>query len=277
MDENELRRALHTTMTTAPPPMDSAPVLAAGRRAVRRRAAATGFAAAAVVGVTTVAAAAALQAPAAPVAGPAPAPPSAVPTPTAVDTKPSWPLDGDGHPQQDATARSGPRYEQGATLLEQLLAVVPGGWTTPEGTTAEVPAQYHQAQVGGDNSGSTWEYMAYAAVSKGGRTGELLAEVHTTGNGLPADLCATGRAFWMLGGTCRLVTAGGSKVAVVDGPAGRQPDQWAAYRHPDGTVVYVAQSRRPSSGTSTAPALQQLPLSPQALAALAVQERFHLE
>ncbi|WP_305789883.1 hypothetical protein [Symbioplanes lichenis] len=257
MDENELRRALRTTMTITPPPMDSAPVVAAGRRAVRRQTAAAALAAAAVVGVTTAVAGAALQPPETPAAGPAPASLSPVPTPTAADTKPVWPLDGDGQPQQDATARSGPRYEQGRKLLRELRAAVPSGWIV-----AAEPAPQHQAQVGGDKSGSTWEYLASTAIRKNGRSGELIAEVHTPGNALPAGLCATGRAFWSMGGTCRFVTVGDTQVAVVEGGADAQLDQWAAYRHPDGTVVFVAQ-RDPA-------------LTRQQLAALAVREGFHL-
>ncbi|MET8349000.1 MULTISPECIES: hypothetical protein [unclassified Micromonospora] len=51
-------------------------------------------------------------------------------------------------------------------------------------------------------------------------------------------------------------------------------DQWAAYRHPDGVVVYVAQ--RAKLGDDP-PALTTLPFSVPQLAALAVDERFHLK
>ena len=50
-------------------------------------------------------------------------------------------------------------------------------------------------------------------------------------------------------------------------------DQWAAYRHPDGVVVFVAQG---ASLDDERPGLTTLPFSVRQLAALAVNERFHL-
>ena len=53
-------------------------------------------------------------------------------------------------------------------------------------------------------------------------------------------------------------------------------DQWAAYRYPDGTVVYVAQSRSAVNGDSNLQPLTTLPLTVPQLAALAVNPKFHL-
>jgi hypothetical protein len=54
-------------------------------------------------------------------------------------------------------------------------------------------------------------------------------------------------------------------------------DQWAAYRHSDGIVVYVAQSRMATNGEPGLAELTELPLSVDGLADLAVDPRFHLE
>ena len=53
-------------------------------------------------------------------------------------------------------------------------------------------------------------------------------------------------------------------------------DQWAAYRYPDGTVVYTAQSRTGVNGPSSLKPLATLPLTVQQLAAMAVDPKLHL-
>ena len=296
MNENDLREAMRASMTvTPPPPMESAAALAAGHREVRRRAtlAAAGTTMAVLV-VTALAVNSGLHASTggggnAPWAGPglpSAAPtavdgslPAPIGTPSAAgdDTKPSWALDGDGLPQQDATARSGERYEQGKKLLREVLAVVPDGWSTPAGEPRdEIPLQYHQAQVEGDDTGSTWGYLATVTVAKDGGSGQLLVEVHTANNGLPAEPCALARKFWDRGGPCEVLTVGRAKVGVVRAEDGEQMEQWAAYRHPDGIVVYVAQAREAQSESGTLKPLKDLPLSAPELAALAVDDRFHL-
>jgi hypothetical protein len=62
--------------------------------------------------------------------------------------------------------------------------------------------------------------------------------------------------------------------APVPGTDDRGFDQWAVYRHPDGTVVYVAQAKRSLVGQGTP--LTALPLMAEQLAGLAADERFHL-
>ena len=283
MNENDLREAMRASMTlTPPPPMESAAALAAGRRAVRRRATLAGGGAAAVmVAVTALALSSGLHVSAGggtPWAGqPSAGPISGTPS-TDEHTKPAWPLDGDGEPQDDATASSGRHYDQGKEVLQQVLAVVPAGWAKPTGTVdGESPLRDHQAVADGDPPGSTWVYSAHVAVARDGRTGRLLADVHTKGNGLPAEPCALARKFWVTGGACTVVTVGRAKVGLVTLPAGRdRVDQWASYRHADGVVVFVGQSREAANTESNLKPLKSLPLTRQQLAALAVADRFHL-
>ena len=101
--------------------------------------------------------------------------------------------------------------------------------------------------------------------------------MHTPGNGLPTGPCDLARAFWMMGGQCEVVTTGAVRVGVVARPGeDDRLDQWAAYRHADGTVVYVAQSRNATNAESEFPPLTALPLTVPELAALAVRPQFHL-
>ena len=76
-------------------------------------------------------------------------------------------------------------------------------------------------------------------------------------------------------GDCKVVTVGKAKVGVMNGDEDRI-DQWAAYRHPDGIVVFVAQSRAATNGEAALKPLKDLPLSESELAALATDDRFHL-
>ncbi len=269
MNENELREALRATMTlTPPPPMDSATAVTAGRRAVRRRAALAGAGTVGAAVVLTLA-----VAPAVLRAGADAVP--AGPLPSQTSTEPVWQLDGNGKPQEDATSRFGPRYEQGALLLTELLEAVPDGWTAPVGTAADgVALRDHQARVGGDNSGTTWAYSAGAAVAKDGRTGRLLVEVHTPGNDLPAEPCALAVTFWGMSGDCTVDPSG---AGVVNAPGNDRVQQWAAYRHPGGVVVFVAQSRYATFGEPGLEPLRDLPLPAGELAALAAGERFALD
>lgn len=102
--------------------------------------------------------------------------------------------------------------------------------------------------------------------------------MRTAGNDLPSEPCALARQFWGMGGDCEVVTAKGAEVGVVvrSGSENRL-DQWAAYRHPDGVVVYLAQSRRSANVENAADPLTELPLTVGRLAALATDERFHLQ
>ncbi|MEU7904609.1 hypothetical protein [Actinoplanes sp. NPDC049118] len=277
MNENDLREAMRSTLviTPEPPPMDSAAAVTAGRRAVRRRMTLAGAGAATVLVALGVAAAGPglrLVPGGSPWAGPGPTP--TIPAPA--DTKPSWPIDGDGKPQEDATARSGERYEQGRRVLDGILAVVPDGYTTPTGDAGDgIPLRDHQAAVEGDGS---WGYLASAAVARDKGTGRLLVEVHTADNTLAKEPCALARQFWGMGGTCEETKVGAARIGVVVAPGSdSRLDQWAAYRYPDGIVVFVAQARTATNADSGMKPLAELPLTVPQLAALAADPRFHLE
>jgi len=78
-------------------------------------------------------------------------------------------------------------------------------------------------------------------------------------------------------GECQVVTVGTSEVGVVVKPGDDDRiDQRAAYRWPDGTVVYTGQSRHAVNGPSELAPLSGLLLTVQQLAAAAVDARFHL-
>ena len=67
----------------------------------------------------------------------------------------------------------------------------------------------------------------------------------TTPDGKPAtDPCKLAQRFWDGTGPCTIVNVGGKKVGVVTTNGRGCYDQWAAYRHDDGTVVYLAQAKK---------------------------------
>ncbi|SDS11115.1 hypothetical protein [Actinoplanes derwentensis] len=274
MDENEFRSALRTTVTLhpEPPPMQSRTAVAVARRAVARRNLLAGGGAAAAILAVTVAVVPAfgggtnIQPAAGPSAGLVPFPPSQ-PVPAVSETKPSWPAEASG----DATADSGAHYNTGKALLADVLKVVPAGYTVPSGTVGDgIPLRDHQATVEDDY----WRYMATVALRQGDRTGGLVVEVHEPGNKLPTDVCKLAQEFWGRGGTCVPQTVGGEKVGVVRDGTGTA---WAAYRHADGTVVYVRQSTSTTYGSEVGfQPLPTLPLTVTELATLATDNRFRL-
>jgi hypothetical protein len=286
MNEDELRAALRTTMTVtlAPPSMNAADAVGRARRAqVRHRAAWIGSGGAAAVAIVAVAVtAAAGRSPADLAGGPPPSPMPTVtvqPAPTA-SAKTVWPTGPDGSPQEDRTARAGTQYDKGKKLLDDLVGAVPAGFAVPDGAVD----RYHQAQfedrVGGKD---IWSYLAIAQVTKDGGTGRVAVEVHAAGNTYTAPTgCALTRQFWGLGGQCREVTVNGVQVGVVDQPGSDSRfDQWAAYRYPDGTVVFVAQGRTSQSLAESPPVtpskpLAALPYTVDGLAALAMLPVFHV-
>jgi hypothetical protein len=280
MKEHELRDALHSAMTTIapPPPMSATSVIETARRTrVRQRTiwagAGCGLAAATVLVATALIPGS--PGPSLTVGGPGVAPNPEV-------SKPGpWPTSSDGQPQEDRTARAGERYEQGVELLDQLMAAVPAGYTVPDrpDTSDSVGSRYHQAQFE-DRVGGTdlWSYMATVEVVQGGRTGGMLAEVHTAGNQLPTEPCALAQRLWGMTGECQVVPVGAARVGVVVRPTGadKRYDQWAAYRHPDGVVVFVAQAKTVFSPGEQLQPLTALPLTVQQLATLATNEKLHL-
>jgi len=99
--------------------------------------------------------------------------------------------------------------------------------------------------------------------------------VHTPGNAYPAGTCEMAGSLWGNNGTCELVDVNGRQVGLTTGASGQfnEFEQWAGYRHPDGTVVLVAQARQYRGAASPLP---QPVFTPRQLAELATADRFHL-
>lgn len=280
MTEQDLREAMRRTMaaSTPPPPMSATSVMHSVRRARIRR---TVWASA---GCTLAVATIAVTAAAIP-GSPGPSiqfggPPGVAPNPE--QSKPEvWPTGPDGKPQEDRTARAGERYDKGVKLLAELVAAVPAGYAVPDDPeTSDLPgSRTHQAQFE-DRVGGTdvWSYLATIQVAEGQRLGGLLAEVHTAGNQLPTGPCQLTLQLWGMQGECQVVTVGTAQVGVVVRSTGqdRRYDQWAAYRHPDGVVVFVAQTAKPAYGAEPRQPLAELPFTIQQLATLATSEKLHL-
>jgi hypothetical protein len=272
MTEQDFRQALQGTMAASnpPPPMSSATMLRVARRAQVRRRYTWAGGGSAVLAVSLVAGASLLSGtPAATGLTAGSPPPSRYPTPPASPsgTAQPFPTGPDGTPQQDRTATAGVRYEQGVKLLDALVSVVPAGYTVSDRT--------HQAEFTDRVNGvDVWDYTATVAVRKGNRTGTLVALVYTPGNTFTGDPCDLAVRFWVSAGMCQPVAVGTGQVGVAV-PTGddRRLDQWAAYRWPDGVVVFVGQAKGYADpGTP----LTALPLNTEQLAGLAADERFHL-
>ncbi|MFF5231843.1 hypothetical protein [Dactylosporangium sp. NPDC000521] len=299
MNEDDFRVSLRGALdsSTPPPPMSPAVAVATGRQAVRRRnlvAGGAGLGVTAVVAAVAVAVAGGGSGSAAPqqvgappsvaaTAGSAPpTAPATLPTsPAPGDSKEVWPTGPNGQPQQDRTARAGHKFDQGEQLMRDLLAVVPAGYTALDnpGTDQLVSSRMSQAQYEGKVAGKdAWSYLAATQLGKGGGVGQLLVTVYEPGLiAATGDACAVAGGFWTRPASCRLVTTAGVTVGVATGGPGHGYDQWAAYRHPDGTVVFLAQSKtddRPGGGDQ---GLAALPLPEDRLAALVVDERFHIK
>ncbi|WP_436529796.1 hypothetical protein [Actinoplanes sp. HUAS TT8] len=278
MEENEFRDALRTVVAQSPepPPMESATAVAAGKRAQRRRTVLACTGAVAALAVVTIVPARYLGSGpsnvgdiqvAAPVASAFTPPPPAKGIPQPSDTKPSWPAEANG----DATADTGPRYQKGKKLLGDLLKVVPSGYGTPTGKDADgAEFQAHQAAI----EYPEWSYLSSVTITKDGTAGQIYVEVHEPDNTLPTEPCALARSFWTIGGPCQVVEVGSAEVGVVT-PVGRKqrPDQIAAYRYADGTVVFVAQSKQ---SIFAQPPLAADPFTASELAALTLKEAFHV-
>jgi hypothetical protein len=258
MNEEDLNQALHDVIvrSSPPPSMDPARALEQGRRARRRRRAAwTGAAVVPLVvgvgaGPTLVANYTAGRPADQQVAGSTSTTqsvptvtPTRVPTvaPTARKTDSPWP-----EGQVDRTASAGPRADRAVTLMNDLSSSVPPGFSTPslkypDGRSMRWPqAQY----ASNDGEQDYWEYQAIIPVQKDDRVGQLLVK-STTPDGKPAmDPCKLAQKFWGGTGTCTIMNVGGKKVGVLTTNGHGSYDQWAAYRHDDGTVVYLAQAKQ---------------------------------
>lgn len=289
MNGEELREALRHEMNAvvAPPSLDTAAALGAARRARARRRtvwACAGSAAVvlAVAGFAAVGTAGAGTPGTLPAGGvnPADSGTKPLPGPSHGASAEPWPTGPDGRPQEDRTARAGHRNDQAVRLLNELITVVPAGYVVPENETEQSvdddPPRSSQAQFQEKVQGvDVWSYTSAATVAKGDRTGRVLVEVHTRGNRLPTEPCALTRQFWGMQGQCQVVDVGDAKVGVVVRPTvDRRFEQWSAYRHPDGVVTFVAQSLFSGSPQH---GLEELPFTVPQLAALAMDERFHLQ
>jgi hypothetical protein len=265
MNEEDLKEAFHDVIvrSSPPSPMDPAHALAQGRRVRRRRtvvwagAAAVTLTVGAVAGPTLITNLADHGSIGQMVAGGTPSAPttvsSGVPTPksgsTVVPTTaPSTRKTGDPWPegQVDRTATAGPRAVRAVTLMQDLSSAVPPGFSTPDLKYPDGRAmRWPQSQyASSDGEQDYWEYMATIPVQKDNRVGRLLV-LSVTPDGKPASSpCKLAQSFWVGTGTCALVDVGGKKVGVVTGKGRGDYDQWAAYRHEDGTVVYLAQGKK---------------------------------
>ena len=277
LDPTDFRRSLDAAMAAAkaPPPMDPTAMVEIARRAKQRRnGLLTGGIAAAAVAAITVGAIVVNG------TNEAPSPGIGIGgsphgSKSADDTAPNWPSG-----QTDATASSGPRYDRGTDLLDAAAAVAPDGYSTanvtlPHPENHSGPLRSHQAQVVLDrnNAVTGWEYTAQQTLTKDGRTGMLLVVVTTPGATPKSDPCTLAPQLWSMGGNCHIVKSNGKDIGVVTG--GKDVfDQYAAYQYPDGTVVWVAQTK--AAYTPDLPALPADPYTVDELAALTLTPAFHL-
>ena len=290
MNEEDLNEAFHDVIvrSSPPPSMDPAHALERGRRARRRRRAA--WAGVAVVPlVVGVGAGPALVAnytgnrsagqmvaggtsTTQPVSTPSPVSTvTPTTTPTTRKTNDPWP-----EGQVDRTATAGPRAARAVTLMNDLSSSVPPGFSTPNLKYPDGrPMRWPQSQYA-SNAGEQdyWEYKASIPVQKDDRIGQLLVQ-STTPDGKPAmDPCKLAQKFWGGTGTCTIVDVGGKKVGVVTTNGHGSYDQWAAYRHDDGTVVYLAQAKHRDDQRRSP--LTQPVFTPSQLAELATSPKFKI-
>jgi hypothetical protein len=274
MKEEDLSEALHDVMvrTVPPPSMDPARALDHARRARKRRTATLTGAAA----VTLVAGIGAGPALIAHYTGGGPtdqmvASGAGTPTPTTRKSGDPWP-----EGQANRTASAGPRVDRVVTLMHDLSSSVPPGFSTPDLKYPDGrPMRSPQAQYA-SNEGEQhyWEYQATIPVQKADRVGKLLVQ-STTPDGKPAVTpCELARRFWGGTGTCAVLDVGGKKVGVLTTNGRGSYDQWAAYRHDDGTVVYLAQAKK--SDDRRRPPLTQPVFTPRQLAELVTSTPFKI-
>jgi hypothetical protein len=291
MTEHDLRRALRDAMaaTDAPPPMSEVPVLEAAKTAQKHRRAAWAGAASAVAVAAIAVTAVVIPGREGDAVNPGGNPP--VPTSTSTSTGPSVTSTGGGpsdtktpwpNGQTDRTAYSGPRFDQGLSLEQQVEDIVPDGYDTPPDLTApegfelrSSQAQFREYVNGDPNGQQVWEYYADIPVAKDGGTGRVFAMVVTPGDStLTGEGCAFADVLWDKAAGCEEVTVSGNTVGLATGGDGSAFTRWAGYRHADGTVVYVAQALvDPRSGLTP---LAELPFTDEQLAVLATDPRFHL-
>lgn len=292
MNEHEVRDALRGAMVASspPPPMDTGLAVAAGQKAYRRRQTTRAgvVAGLAVVGIAVGAtylpsalggggsteAGAGPNGVVPPIQSSAGVPPQAG---AGDKTGTSWP---DG--QSDRTATSGPRADKSVDLASKLAAALPSGFAARDADDAKVRTQSQFVDYAANNA-QVWEYQVITPVLKtdgAGQVGTLYVQVTTAGSTSTAEACGAAALAWGIKGDCAVVDVGGKQVGLLgsDGSeAGSSTsfDQLAAYRYADGTLVFVGQAK--AFNGSKQPALGELPLSGDQLAALATDAKFHLD
>jgi hypothetical protein len=232
VNEQDLRAALREAMAdTAPPrPVTADAALSRAQRARRARRANLAGAGVALVVVALVAGAFAVNAP------------HSLIDPAVVTSPASSTEHG------DRTQYNGPENDKSVRLLDALDSALPS--TIKPATDKQMPhpaftLRSHQAQVE-DWRADIWGYEAIepvAPVGGGIGVGEVVVEVHAPGNTAPADTCKMTQAFWGVGGDCVVKHLGDKAVGYIAQSADSRIGSVAGYRYPDGTVVYLAQSK----------------------------------
>jgi hypothetical protein len=293
MNEQDFKHALRQTMTVqpAPPPMSDAVVLEAAHRDVKRRRAmmaglgSAGAVAAVIVGVAVIAPAATgsgsggvgvgAQVTSTPVSD-APPPASGTASVTEEGGKSSETLPPG---MTGRTPKNGPEFDRGQQLATELDAVVPQGYGAPgdlkgEGELTDVILKHSQANLDDYKDGKQdWSYTAITPLTKGNGVGRLAVEVQTPREANTGAVCDL-PPFWGEEGDCTEIMVGGKPVAVYNA-SGERFDQWATFRHDDGTVVHVGQAA--DYWNAGLPVLAGPPLTAEQLAALAADPRFNLD
>lgn len=272
MNEQDFRAALRQTMAVheAPPPMSDAPVLEAARRDLRRRRAMWAGAGSAMA-VAAIAVGVAVLGPQGAGEGldAANQPPGTSSPATSQTT---------GKSNTNRTSTNGPDADRAANLAGALNGMTPAGYEAPDdlkgsGDLKDTPLKRHQAQ---QLDGDVRQYTATAPVTKGDGVGTLTAVAYSSGWQTTGEGCALTPAEWGAGsGNCVEQTVNGTKVPVVTTTLGDQTRQWAAYRHADGTLVFVWQST--SYDGAGLPALSGMPFTAEQLATLATDPRFNVD
>lgn len=254
MNEEDLNKALHDVIvrSSPPPSMDPARALDQARRVRKRRrgvwagvavvtlTVGVGAGPALVANFTGSRSAGQMVAGGTSTTQPVPTPLSTA-TPTTRKSGDPWP-----EGQVDRTATAGPRAARAVTLMHDLSSSVPPGFSTPDLKYPDGrPMRWPQGQYASNNGEQDyWEYQAVIPVQKAARVGQLAVK-STTPDGKPAmDPCKLARKFSGGTGSCTIVDVGGKKVGVVTTKGRGSYDQWAGYRHDDGTVVYLAQAKK---------------------------------
>lgn len=207
----------------------------------------------------------------------------------------SGPAQKDTGPTESHTPYAGPEFDRAKRLLETLRGVVPTSYRLPPMPTGDPskdyttptsgpdggipPASFEVVRDEGPVGWKGWAYDGNTNVTRSGRTGSVGVRVWTLVPAPHGNLCSLLRTWYWVGGSCRMVSAGGKQVALTTRAAGNpsggfdsRADNWASYRYPDGTLVMILQSR--SDYPDSTPSLTHPVFTDSQLAALAVDPRF---